>query len=82
MSVSALTGAAAQIGDKLITSLPAQFLMLCLLNVFFVLGLLWFLHASDATRVAAQQREAELRQQLLAPILTVCIKQSNVVHDR
>ena len=79
---STLTTAAAELGGKLINSLPAQFLMLVLLNVFFVLGLLWFLHASEATRVAAEQHDADVRERLFAPILTECIKQSNVVHDR
>ena len=57
------------LGNRLITSLPAQFLMLVLLNLFFVLGLLWFLNNQNASR-----------ERLLTPILTACIQQANVVH--
>jgi hypothetical protein len=79
-ATNTLTGAVASIGDKLVTALPAQFLLLVLLNVFFVLGLLWFLHATDATRSAAEEHAADIRERMLAPILTECIRQSNIVH--
>ena len=79
---SGLAGAVTQISDKLVTALPAQFLLLVLLNLVFVLGLLWFLHATDATRSAAEQHAADIRERMLSPLLTECIKQSNVVHER
>lgn len=31
------------LGGKIVGNLPAQFLALCMLNVLFVLGILWFL---------------------------------------
>jgi hypothetical protein len=65
------------LGEKLGSSLPAQFLMLVLLNLFFVLGLLWFLNASDQYRFAAEQHAIEARERLLAPVLAECIRQAN-----
>jgi hypothetical protein len=59
-----VVGAATQLGSKLIGSLPAQFLMLCLLNLIFILGLLWFIH----------QREMQ-RERLLSAYLASCERQ-------
>lgn len=53
----------AGVASKLIGSLPAQFLMLLVLNVVFILGLLWFLNARD-----------EARERLLTPILASCLQ--------
>jgi len=59
-----VVGAATELGGKLIGSLPAQFLMLCVLNLFFILGLLWFLNQQD-----------QARERVLAPIVTSCLQQ-------
>lgn len=39
---STLTGAATALGRSLITALPPAFVMLCVVNAVFVLGLTWF----------------------------------------
>ena len=59
-----VVGAAAKLGGQLIGSLPAQFLMLCVLNLIFTLGLLWFLN---------QQEQA--RERVLTPIVTACLQE-------
>jgi hypothetical protein len=63
MSDAAMS-AAASVGEKFISSLPAQFLGLCVLNVIFILGLLWFV----------DRRAGETRE-LIAPILAECMRQ-------
>jgi hypothetical protein len=45
-----VVGAVQAVSERLITALPVQFLMLLLINVLFILGLLWFLHAQSAPR--------------------------------
>jgi hypothetical protein len=57
-----LVGAATTLGSKLIGSLPAQFMVLVLINAVFLLGLLWFLDQRD-----------EARERLLTPVLASCI---------
>lgn len=44
------------LGGKIVTSLPGQFLALVLINVVFILGILWFLEKQQelATRVAVE----------------------------
>lgn len=61
----------AGVASKLIGSLPAQFLMLLVLNVVFILGLLWFLNARD-----------EARERLLTPILAACLQPVNKENTR
>lgn len=51
------------IGNKLVGSLPAQFLLLVLINVIFIGGLLWFLEKRDSAR-----------ERMLTPILAACLK--------
>lgn len=63
MSGAGNGGGLTGLGGKIVASLPAQYLLLLLINVFFVCGLLWFL----------DQRE-ETRERLIAPILTDCIQ--------
>lgn len=53
------------LGNKLIGSLPAQFLLLALMNVIFICGLLWFLNNRD-----------DARERMLTPILAACVKRA------
>lgn len=59
-----LTGLADHLGGKLISSLPAQFLILVLLNLIFIIGLLWFM----------DQREKQ-RERIFGPYIANCEKQ-------
>jgi hypothetical protein len=52
------------LGAKFIGGLPAQFLVLCALNVVFVGMLLWFLDKRETTRERA-----------LTPIVEQCLKE-------
>lgn len=52
------------LGSKLIGSLPAQFLMLCVLNMVFLGGLLWFL-----------DKREEARERVLGPIVERCLQE-------
>lgn len=52
------------LGSKLISSLPAQFLMLCVLNLVFIGGLLWFLDKRDVAR-----------EHVLGPIVDRCLQE-------
>jgi hypothetical protein len=51
-------------GMQVLQSLPAQFLMLVLLNAIFIGGLLWFLD---------QRQKSEER--IMDPLMTACINQ-------
>jgi hypothetical protein len=53
-----------EVSKSLISSLPAQFLVLVLTNAIFIVGLLWFLDRS---------RQAE--ENMLLPVLTSCIQE-------
>jgi len=70
-----LIGAANNLGGKLITSLPAQFLMLVLLNTAFLGGMLWFLDREQAGRYGLEEKQADSREKLLLPLLNACITQ-------
>lgn len=70
-----VVGAATELGNKLIGSLPSQFLMLCVLNTIFIIGLLWFLDREQTGRIALETHEAEGRERVLMPLLGACIKQ-------
>ena len=39
--------------NNVVKTLPAQFLMMLLVNVVFILGLLWFMHDIQITRIEA-----------------------------
>jgi len=56
-----VVGAVETLGSKLMTSLPAQFLGLIVLNTIFIGSLLWFLN-----------RQTDARERLLAPLLKEC----------
>jgi hypothetical protein len=49
------------LGGRLIGSMPPAFLMLCTINLIFILGLLWFM-----------DRREQQRERLLGPYLTAC----------
>jgi hypothetical protein len=51
------------LATKVIGSLPAQFLMLILINMIFIGGLIWFLDRRDSAR-----------ERMLIPILAACLK--------
>jgi len=61
-------GAATRLGDRLLTSLPAQFLALVLMTGLFNLGILWFVDRENA------QRE-RIMSSVLSPILSSCMTQ-------
>jgi hypothetical protein len=46
-----VVGAIAGLGSELVRALPGHFVALLALNVAFLLGLLWFVHAESALRV-------------------------------
>ena len=54
------------LGNKLIGSLPAQFLMLAIINMVFIGSLVWFLDRRDSAR-----------ERLLTPILAACLERNN-----
>ena len=56
-------GVIGDLGSKLISSLPAQFLGLVVLNIVFICGLLWFLNNRD-----------DARERMLTPILAACLQ--------
>jgi hypothetical protein len=45
--------------------LPAQFLTLCLINLVFLLGFLWFLDQRDGAR-----------ERLITPIIAACLERA------
>lgn len=47
---------------KILTSLPAQFLVLVLINAVFVIGLLWFLNQQEM-----------VRERTYGPLVKACI---------
>jgi hypothetical protein len=57
-------GAASRTAAKLIDTLPAQFMVLVLLNSIYVVGMLWFLNV-----------QADRRDRNLGPIITSCLQQ-------
>jgi hypothetical protein len=57
-------GTAGRTASKLIDSLPAQFMVLVLLNSIYVVGMLWFLNV-----------QADRRDRNLGPIITSCLQQ-------
>lgn len=61
--------------SSVLSSLPGQFLALVILNAAFLGGMLWFLQGVDARRVTFEQSQNEVRERLLAPLLTACIQQ-------
>jgi hypothetical protein len=52
------------VSKSLIGALPAQFLVLVLINAVFIVGLLWFL-----------DRSRQAQENVLLPVLTACIGQ-------
>jgi len=70
-----VVGAATELGGKLITSTPAQFLILCVINILFIAGLLMFLDREQANRVGLEQRELEARERVILPLMRACISQ-------
>lgn len=72
-----VVGAVAQVSDRLVQSLPAQFLMLVLLNVVFICGLLWYLSVIDTNRQILDQKATEGRERVLLPLLSACIQDAD-----
>ena len=58
-----ITDAVQSLGEKIVTGLPAGFLFMLLINVVFVLGLLWFLH----TQIGARER-------VLGQVIAACLQ--------
>lgn len=69
-----VVGMVGNIGGRIVSSLPAQFLMLVLLNVIFILGLLWYLSRIDANRSHENEAYSAARERVLTPILDACLK--------
>jgi hypothetical protein len=61
-----------EVSSKLIGSLPAQFLVLCLLNALFLGGVLWFLDRENSIQAQTEAHGIDVRERLLTPILTAC----------
>jgi hypothetical protein len=53
------------IGHHALTSVPAGFLILCGINIIFVLGLLWFLNNQNSAR-----------ERIIAQVVTQCLDRS------
>ena len=68
--VGAVSGAA----DKLMSSLPAQFLTLVVLNSIFIAALLWYLSGIDANRTATEKYAIEVRERVLGPLVDRCVR--------
>lgn len=56
-----VAAAVARIGEKIVNGLSGPFLALVTLNVAFILGIIWFVHAESALRV-----------QIVDKVLDVC----------
>lgn len=69
-----IVGAVESVSNKIVSSLPAQFLMLVLLNVMFLATLFWFLDRENAMHQQTEQHLAEARERVLLPILTACLQ--------
>ena len=63
-SSSGVVGAVENLGSRLIASLPAQFLMLVLMNMIFIMSLLSFL-----------DKQLESRERALTPIISNCMQE-------
>jgi uncharacterized membrane protein YfcA len=57
-----VVGAVAQVGNRLVSALPAQFLLLLLLVLLFLAGFLWFLDRRD-----------EARERMITPVIAACL---------
>lgn len=79
--MNGISDSAVDAASRVLTTLPAQFLALVLLNTAFVLGLLWFLNGVDARRVTFEQAEAGARERVLTPVLASCIDQRHGQHE-
>lgn len=63
----------ASAATQIAASLPGQFLALVLLNVAFVLGLLWFLDREQAQRAAIERSATEAREHMMLPFIAACL---------
>jgi hypothetical protein len=54
------------LGQSALASVPAGFLILCGLNVIFIIGLLWFLN-----------NQGDARERIIAQIMSSCLQQRN-----
>lgn len=68
-----IIGTVNALGQDVVRSLPAQFLVLVLLNTAFLGGLLWFLEKQDSARERMAERAMESREKVLEPILLACL---------
>jgi hypothetical protein len=68
-----IAAAVTSIGDHIVTSLPAQFLVLCLLNVVFIGGVLVFLDRENRARAEAETHAMDTRERVLSPLLAACL---------
>jgi len=59
-----VVGAVEHIGTSLITTLPAQFLVLIGLNAVFIIGLLWFFN-----------NQLQSRERMFTPLISACVQQ-------
>lgn len=57
-----LLGTVSETAGRVLLTLPAQFLVLVLMNTVFILGLLWFLDHQSAAR-----------ERVLTPFLMACL---------
>ncbi len=53
-----------EVANNITKTLPASFLALLLINLFFILGLLWFMHDVAITRIEA-----------VTKIVSACVQQ-------
>lgn len=72
----------ASAATQIAASLPGQFLALVLLNVAFVLGLLWFLDREQAQRVATERASIESREHMMLPFIAACVPRPPGGQDR
>lgn len=72
-----LAGAAGDTVNKLISTLPSQFLVLVLMNSVFIGGLLWFLDHENALRLQTEMHLADARERVITPLLAACLREKN-----
>lgn len=64
-----IVAAGVDLGKTVVTALPPGFLMLCLINLVFLMMIMWFLHD--------QNENIQARTQVVEKIITACINKLN-----
>jgi hypothetical protein len=76
-----IVGGVSALGQSVVRSLPAQFLVLVILNTGFIGGLLWFLDKQDSNRERIEERAMEARERVLMPLFQACLARAPLGKD-